>query len=244
MPAVLRGVDVEEHLNARLPLEIPFTDEKGMRVPLARHVATGRPVVLYLGYYRCPMLCDKVLDGVIQALRATRLAPGRDFEVVTVSIDPRETPALARAKKQAYVRSWGVEGASQGWHALTGEAPAIATLARALGFRYTYDSQQEQYAHPAVFYVVTPEGRIARYHYGVLYDPSTVRLSIIEASEGRAGTSLDRLILACYHYDPATGTYAPAAIKLMRIGGVLTVLLLGTALSILWVRDMRRHRTA
>ena len=244
LPKQLEGVGITEHPNAQLPLEATFTDDGGRPVRLGDLFRDGRPVVLALVYYRCPMLCNLVLDGMARALQGVDLEPGKDFELVAVSIDPRETPTLARAKKQNYVKAYGKPQTAAGWHFLTGPQPSITRVAQAVGFGYQYDAERNEYAHGAAFYVVTPDGRISRYLYGVQHEPRTVELSLVEASEGRIGTTIDRLILTCYHYDAASGSYVPAAVKLMRIGALLTLAALGMGLSLLWVRDRRRHRTA
>jgi protein SCO1/2 len=241
-PEPLVGVGIDEHLDAALPLDATFRDERGAEVPLGAYFRRDRPVVLALVYYRCPMLCNLVLNGLSSAVREVGLDPEQDFDVVAISIDPTESPALAAAKKQAYARA--VEGAGSRWHFLTGSAESIARVADTVGFRFRYDEERGEYAHQAAVYVATPDGRLSRYLYGVRYEPRDLRLALVEAGQGRVGSSFDRVFLACYHWDALRGTYAPDAVKLMRIGGGLTVLLLGGLLAALWLRDAGAHRTA
>ncbi len=244
VPADLEGVDVIEHPDAALPLELVFQDERGEPVALGQYFHKDRPVLLVLGYYECPMLCTLVLNGLVDALNDIDWVPGEQFEIVTLSIDPGETPKLAAWKKQNYLEAYGRPAAAAGWHFLTGRETQIRQLADALGFGYRYVEQRDEYAHPAVLFIATPEGRIARYLYGVSYEPRTLRLSLVEASRGKIGTTLDRVLLYCYHYDSTAGRYAPVAVNIMRAGGAISVALLGGFLAWLWVRDVRRRRTA
>ena len=217
-----------------------FRDETGSEVTLGRYFQQGKPVVLTLGYYECPMLCNLVLNGVVESLKALPFTPGEEFEIVSVSIDPLETPDLASAKKARYVEAYGKEGASESWHFLTGSEENARALADAVGFHYNYVPEKDEYAHPAVIFVATPDGRTARYLYGVRYDPKTLRLSLVEAAEGKVGSTIDRVLLYCFHYDAAAGTYVPAALNLMRAGGLVTMLLLGLLLLYYWRRDPSR----
>jgi protein SCO1/2 len=242
VPPVLREVGVTEHPDAKLPLDLPFTDEAGRPVRLSDFLAPRRPLILTLNYYRCPMLCTLELNGLTEGLRGLDWSIGREFDVVTVSIDPKETPALARAKKQSYLEGYRRAGAESGWHFLTGSAASIENLSQTLGFAATYDPETDQYAHPAVIFMVTPEGRVSRYLYGVRFEPKTLTLGLTEAAEGRIGSAWDRFVLYCYHYDSRQGRYALAAMKLMRAGGVATVLIFGAVLSGLWLRERRRTR--
>lgn len=243
-PPELAGVDVEERLDAALPLGQEFLDETGRAARLADYFDGERPVILTLNYYECPMLCTLVLNGLADALREMDWVPGRQFEIVTVSIDPNETPSLAREKKATYLKAYGRDEAASGWHFLTGSEASIRALADATGFRYSYVERQDEWAHAAVIFVVTPDGRLSRYLYGVKFDPRTLRLSLVEASEGAIGSTLDRLILYCYHYDSEAGTYAPKALRIMQLGGLATVLVLGGLLLALWRREARRRETA
>jgi protein SCO1/2 len=236
-PPELRDVGVTQRLDEQLPLDLEFLDEAGGRVSLQDYFG-DRPVILSLVYYECPMLCTLVLNGLLRALRALAFNVGEEFEVLTVSFDPRETPALAAAKKENYVGEYGRPEAAQGWHFLTGEEPAIEALTRSVGFRYRYDVEKQQYAHAAAIVVITPQGRIARYFYGVEYSPRDLRFALIEASEERIGSPVDQLLLYCYQYDPSTGRYSAAVMNIIRLGGVLTVL--GVAVFV--IRSARRER--
>ncbi|HEX5041958.1 MAG TPA: SCO family protein [Candidatus Polarisedimenticolaceae bacterium] len=243
----LRGIEIVDRPDAPLPLEAPFRDEEGRQVPLGAYFQPGRPVLLALVYYNCPMLCTLVLNGVVDAVKEVGLDAGRDYDVVAVSIDPGETPELARAKRARYLQALGDPAASPRWHFLTGTEASIVQLADAVGFRYRWDEATRQYAHAAGIFVATPEGRLSRTFYGVKYPPRDLRLSLVEASRGKVGTSVDRVLLACYDWDRSSGRYGLAAMRLVRLGAVLTVVLLGGLLAALWRRDVRRsarHRTA
>jgi protein SCO1/2 len=237
---VLRDVGIDQRLGESLPLDLAFRDESGRDVRLGDYFGE-RPVIVSLVYYECPMLCTVVLNGLTKALRAMSLDAGRDFEIVTVSIDPRETPALAAEKKEGYVERYGREGAAGGWHFLTGEAEAIERLAEAIGFRYRYDPAIDQYAHGAGIVATTPEGRLARYFYGVEFSARDLRLGLVEASANRIGTVADQILLLCYHYDPETGRYGRVALLSVRVGGALTLLGLGGFLFTMWRRELRER---
>ncbi|HZN54613.1 MAG TPA: SCO family protein [Candidatus Polarisedimenticolaceae bacterium] len=240
VPRALAGVGVEEKLDARLPLALPFTDEAGRETTLGAYLRAGRPLVLTLNYYRCPMLCTLELNGLVEALRGLEWTPGEEFSVATVSIDPRETATLALEKRRSYLEDLGRPGAEAGWHFLTGPAASIDALTRAVGFAYRYDEGADQYGHAAAIVVVTPDGRVSRYLYGVRFDPRTLSLSLVEASRGAIGSAWDRFIIYCYHYDPARGSYALAALRVMRAAGALTVLVLGTIVGGFWLRERGR----
>lgn len=244
VPKETEGVGVTEHPGAVLPLELMFRDENGRDVRLKDYFAGSRPVILTLNYYRCPMLCTLQLNGLVDALRRMEWTPGRQFEIVTVSIDPLETPPLARLKKQNYMKEYGRPEAAKGWHFLTGREENIRRLAATVGFEYRYDRETDQYVHAAALFVCTPEGRVSRYLYGILYDPTTLRLSLVEAAEGRTRSTVDRILLYCFHYDSAKGRYAPAAMNLMRAGGVATVLILGGVLAAYWRREAARRKAS
>lgn len=243
LPADLKGVEIVEHPDAQVPLDLRFVDESGGEVTLRDYFQHGRPVILTLNYYRCPMLCTLILNGLVQGMKDMPWVPGNQFEVVTVSIDPNETPNLARGKKKTYLEDYGKPEAEGGWHFLTGRQPDIRRLANAVGFGYAYIPERDEFAHGAAIFLLTPEGRISRTLYGVQFDGPTLRLALVEASQGRIGSVLDRFILYCYHYDATAGKYAPAALKIMQVGGGLTVLLLGSVLASLWLRELR-HRPA
>jgi len=242
VPPALEEVGVEEHLDAKLPFDVEFVDERGNSVTLGSFFDGERPVILTLNYYRCPMLCGLQLNGVVEGLTGLDWSIGDQFEMVTVSIDPLETPTLAREKKQNYLKWYDREGAASGWHFLTGRQDDISRLAETVGFRYTYDEESKQYAHAAAIFVCTPDGRVARYLYGIEYPPKHLRLALLEASEGKIGNAIDQLILYCYHYDPSDRSYAPAAMNIMRLGGGATALVLGSSLVLFWARDFRRKR--
>lgn len=243
VPKALQRVGVEEKLDAPLPLQLPFKDDRGRDVTLGSYFKPGRPVILTLNYYRCPMLCTLELNGLVQGLKGLAWTPGDEFQIVTVSIDPNELPPLARAKKQTYLEDLGRPSADAGWHFLTGSAASVDALTKAVGFSYEYDKETDQYGHAAVIFLVSPEGRLTRYLYGVQFDTPTLKLGLVEASKGRIGSALDRFILYCYHYDSNQGHYALAAVKIMRVGGALTVLLLGSVIGGFWLRERKRHAT-
>ena len=240
MPRELARVGVEEKLDAALPLQLLFKDENGRDVSLGSYFRPGHPVVLTLNYYRCPMLCTLELNGLVSAMKGLAWTAGDEFNVVTLSFDPRETPALARAKQQSYVEDLGRPSAEVGWHFLTGSGASIEALTKAVGFSYEYDRQTDQYGHAAVVMLVTPEGRVARYLYGVRFEPATLKLALLEASKGKIGSTWERFILYCYHYDSGQGRYALAALSIMRVGGALTVLVLGCVIGTFWLRDRRK----
>lgn len=240
--AELEDVGITEHLGARLPLDAAFVDENGKAVRLGEFFGGDKPVVLSLVYFRCPMLCTLVLNGLVDGLKEMPLAPGADFEIVTISFDPRETPTLARLKKQNYVRELNRPGAADGWHFLTGREENIRKVTEAVGFRYRYVAETQQFAHAAAIYLVTPDGRLARYLYGVGFEPTTLRLGLVEASEGKMGSSLDRVLLYCFHYDPQAGRYTLAAVTIMRVGGGLVVVVLVIVLGVFWRAEARRRR--
>ena len=241
LPSQLEQVGVDEHPNATLPLDLTFVDEMGRTVRLGDYFDGSRPLILTLNYYECPMLCGLQLNGLAEGLKQVDWTIGDEFDVVTVSINPLETPALARQKRQNYLSYYGRGGAGS-WHFLTGRERDIRRLADTVGFHYAYDAEQKQYAHPAVLFVCTPDGRVARYLYGIEYPAKNLRLALLEASEGKIGSAIDRIVLYCYHYDPSSHRYAPVAMNIMRVGGGATVLLLGISLGLFWVRDSRRKR--
>jgi protein SCO1 len=238
-PQILRNVAIEQRLDRPLPLDLPFRDETGRAVRLREYFGK-RPVVLVLAYYNCPMLCTEVLNGLSSAMRVLTFDAGRDYEVVTVSFDPRDTPSDARAKKEPYVARYGRPTGAAGWHFLTGEPASIAGLTEAVGFRYAWDEKIGQFAHASAIYVATPDGRLSRYFYGIEYAPRDLRLALVEASRGKIGTPVDQLLLYCYHYDPAAGRYGAVVMNMVRVAGVAAVLLLTTFLTLMWRRDRRR----
>ena len=234
--ALLSQVGIDQKLNQQIPLDLSFRDEQGKTVKLAEYFGE-KPVILSLVYYQCPMLCTQVLNAVERGLTNVSLDMGKQFQVVTVSIDPRETPEMARTKKNMYVGLYGRAGAGEGWHFLTGEEAAIQQLAKAVGFRYAYDPQSGQFAHASGIMLLTPEGKISRYFYGVQYPSRDLRLGLVEASEGRIGTPVDQVLLYCFHYDPATGKYGMVIQNVIRGAGVLTVLIIGMMVFVLSRRE-------
>ena len=238
-PGILSKIHLDQHLDKQLPLDLPFTDETGRRVTLGDYFGK-RPVVLALVYYECPMLCTQILNGLVTALTVMNFEPGREFDVVAVSFNPREGPGLASQKKAAYLERYGRPHTAGGWHFLTGEEASIKALTEAVGFRYEYDDAIKQYAHGAAIEVITPKGHISKYFYGIEYSARDLRLGLIEASEERIGTPVDDFLLFCYHYDPATGKYGASVLRLVRLGGILTVLAFLSFLTI----SLRRERRA
>jgi protein SCO1/2 len=246
-PKRLNGIDVVEHLDRLLPLGLEFTDTSGRRVTLADYVHGERPVVFTLNYSDCPMLCSLQLSGLAAALGKLDRRLGVDFDVVTVSLNPAETTQRAHETEARYrtevatARGDAAGAAAPGWSFLTGSQAHIDALAEALGVRYGYNETRKEYVHPAVAVLSTPSGRISRYLYGIEYQPKTLSLSLVEAAEGKIGTSVDRLILYCFHYDENEGRYAPVAMNIMRVGGSLTALALGSFLGAYWLRQARRR---
>jgi protein SCO1/2 len=225
LPKALQAVSIDQKLSQQVPLDIVFKDENGQEVKLGEFFGK-RPVVLALVYYDCPMLCTLVLNGMTSAFRVLSFVPGDQYEVVTVSFDPRETPALAAAKKKIYVDYLADEkraGAMKGWHFLTGDEANIHRLTAAVGFRYHWDEATNQFAHASGIMVLTPEGRLAQYYYGIEYSPKDLRLGLVEASANKIGTPVDQLLLYCYHYDPATGKYGAVVMNMIRLGGLVTI---------------------
>ncbi|HSL18785.1 MAG TPA: SCO family protein [Methylomirabilota bacterium] len=242
VPEELQEVGVEEHLDAKLPLDLEFRDEHGQVVKLGDYFDGDKPVILTLNYYKCPMLCGLQLNGLLDGLKELEWTPGQEFELVTVSINPLETPALAAEKKQNYISRYGRPSAAKGWHFLTGREPEIRRLAETLGFGYTYDRSTGEYAHAAAIMVATPDARVARYLYGIEYPPRRLRLALLEASEGEIGNTLDQLIMYCFHYDPSSRRYSPVAMNIMRLGAGATAIVLGLTLGGYWLREARRRR--
>ncbi len=234
-------VALDQKLGAWVPLDVRFHDERGDTVTLGSFLKT-KPVVLALVYYECPMICTEVLNGMVKSFQNLNLTIGKDYDVVTVSINPRETPALAAGKKASYVKALGRPGAAGAWHFLTGEEPEIRRLAAAVGFRYVYDQATGQYAHPTGIMVLTPRGQLARYLYGVEYAPKDLKFALVEASQNTVGSPVDQVLLLCYKYDPMTGKYGLVLWNLLRLGGVLTVLAVGGIVTFFLMRERRMRR--
>ena len=240
LPQELENVDIQEKLGTTVSLDLEFTAENGYQVPLRQFFRSGKPVILNLVYYRCPMLCNLVLNGQTEAMKELAWTAGDQFEVVTISIDPQEQFNLAQAKKKWYLEIYGRPGAASGWHFLTDYQGNVARLAEQVGFSYKWDPRQEQWAHAAAIMLLTPDGRVSRYLYGVRYKERDLRLALAEASEGKLGTVGDKLLLFCFHYDPQAKSYVPFARNLMRAGGAASVAVLGMLLTFLWRRE--RHK--
>lgn len=232
-PELLKDVGIDQKLNDSIPLGLAFRDETGKMVELHQYFGRG-PVILTLVYYNCPMLCTQVLNGLNRSLKEIPMDVGKQFSVVTVSIDPTERPVLAAAKHELYTGIYGRPGAAQGWHFLTGDEANIKQLARAMGFRYAYDPDSKQFAHASAIFVLTPEGKLSRYFYGIQYPPRDLRLGLVEASEGEIGSAVDQLLLFCYHYDPQTGKYGLLISRIVRGAGALTVLVIGILIVLLY----------
>jgi len=235
-PPGLTNVGIEQHLDQQIQPDLTFRDESGKTVRLGDYFGK-RPMILNLVYYNCPMLCGEVLSGLTSALRVLRFDLGREFEVITVSFDPRETPQIAAEKKKQYLERYGRKGAEQGWHFLTGQQGAIAALTKSAGFQYEYDAKTDQFAHTTAIMLLTPRGKIAQYYYGVEYAPKDLRLGLIEASQNKIGNLVDQVLLYCYHYDPATGKYGAVIMTVVRLAGLATILSLGAFIAIMFRRD-------
>ena len=239
LPAAIREVGFDQNLNQMLPLDVAFTDETGARVKIGDYFGE-RPVVLSFVYYGCPMLCLQSLSSLASTLGVLAENPGEDFEVVSISIDPRETPALALEKKTHYVERSGKPSIGRGWHYLTGTEENIQRVTKAAGFRYVWDQATAQYAHPAGIVIATTEGKVSRYLFGIDYGPRDLRLGLLDASKEKIGSPLQRALLYCYHYDVATGRYSLAIMRIVRLAGAVTVFSLGTLIFV-WTRRERRQ---
>jgi protein SCO1/2 len=238
-PAILHNVGITQNLNAQIPPDLVFRDETGKSVRIGDFFGK-KPIVLSLVYFDCPALCTEVLNGELRTIKAISLDLGKDFEAVTVSFEPKDTPALAEAKRDVYIGQYGRPGATDHWHFLTGDRQSIDALTNAVGFQYAYDSSIRQYAHAAAILVLTPDGRIDRYFYGVIYPARDVRLGLVEASEGKIGTLTDHALLYCYQYDPMTGRYGVVVMNVLRAAGGLTVLILGIFMIMMFLRERTR----
>lgn len=239
--AITKDVTITDHTGAKLPLGLNFVDESGKTVTLGQYFQGKRPVVLQLGYYNCPMLCSYISQGLAASVKSISFTAGKDYELVFVSIDPKETPELAAQKKAAFLQDYGRD-AADGWHFLTGRQEQIQALAKADGFNYKWVESAGQYAHPAALTLCMPDGRISRYLYGVRFDPTTLRESLVEASNGQIGNTLDQVFLTCFRYDGHQGKYAWAAVGLMRIGGVLIMIIVGTVLTRMFLKERKQHQ--
>lgn len=238
-PREIQEVGLDEKLNTQVDPNLTFVDETGQTVALKEYFGKGRPIVLNLVYYSCPMLCGMVLQGVVSSLKQVPYVPGEEIEVVTISFDPKETAVLAAAKKNSILQDYARPGADKGWHVLVDKDGNAQKLAEQVGFRFKWDDETKQFAHPSVTMILTPEGRMSRYLPGIDYAQRDMRLALAEASQGKIGTISDRFMLYCYKYDPSARSYVMAASNTMKLGGVLIVLVLGATLIFFWRREMR-----
>jgi len=236
-PALLRSVGIDQKMGADVPLDLPFNDEAGRPVTLRQYF--GKPVILALVYYQCPSLCNMVLNGVLRSVKGLPMTAGDQFEIVAVSFDPRETPEMAAAKKASYIKGYDRAGSEKGWHFLTGVAASSRSLADAVGFHYAYDPLNNQYAHGSAIILLTPEGRVARYFYGIDYPARDVRLGLVEASNRHIASPVDAVLLYCYHYDPSNGKYGMVIMNALRLAGLATVAALAGFMIIMFRRDFR-----
>jgi protein SCO1 len=237
-PNVIKDIAFEQRLDAQVPLDLPFKDETGRDVHLGDYFGKDRPVILALVYYECPMLCTQVLNGLVTALRPLTFNVGQEFDIVAVSFDPGETPGLARDKKKAYVDDYNRPETAPGWHFLTGNQASIDKLTSVVGFKYRYDAGIDQFAHPAGLTVLTPQGRVSRYFFGIEYSSRDLRFGLVDASQQKIGTLADTMLMLCYHYDPSTGQYGLLTMRLLKAGGLLTMASMGT----FWIAMFRRER--
>jgi protein SCO1/2 len=232
-PPRLENVGIEQHLDGQVPADLTFRDETGQTVKLGDYFGK-KPLILNLVYYNCAMLCGEVLAGLTGAMRLVKFDIGNEFDVITVSFDPRETPEMAAAKKKDYLKRYGRPNAATGWHFLTGSAESVNALTKAVGFQYQFDPKSNQFAHATAIMVLTPQGRISRYFYGVDFPPKDLRMGLVEATEGRIGNPVDQILLYCYHYDPATGKYGAVISNILRLAAAATILILGGFLFIMF----------
>jgi len=239
-PEALKKVGIEQKMGVQVPMDLPFTDEFGQPATIRQYL--GKPVILALVYYQCPSLCDMILNGVVRSARSLPMTAGNEFDVVAVSFDPHETAEMAAAKKASYMKEYQRPGSERGWHFLTGPEASSRTLADTIGFHYAYDANTNQYAHASAILILTPEGRVTRYFYGIDYPARDVRLALVEASNHRIGSAIDQVMLYCYHWDPARGKYGLVIMNVLRISGFLTVGCLVAFMLVMFSRDFRASR--
>lgn len=244
LPPELEGIGIEVKPDAQLPLDAVFMDEEGQAVKLGQLFSSGKPTLLVLAYFRCPMLCGLVLNATVDGLKGVTWTPGDEFQVLTVSIDPRESPALAKEKEANLLEAYGRPHAAAGWHFLTGGKGSIDALADAVGFHYRYLPERNDFAHAAGIFVVKPDGRLSRTITGLQYEPRTLRLSLVEAADGKVGSVLDQVLLFCFHYDPKKGQYTPIVMNIVRLAGLATVLCLGGMVTFFLRQERRAQRLA
>lgn len=243
-PAELQDIDVEEHLGDYIPLDLQFMDDQGKTVVLGNYFNQNKPVILVLAYYECPMLCTLVLNGVTQSVDKLNMKLGKDYQILTVSIDPNENTALAAAKKQTYLNMLHQPVDSSGWIFMTGKQENIKKLADAIGFKYYYVKDRDEFAHPTIITLISDKGKISRYLYGIEYKTNDLKLGLLEAADGKVGTTLDRIILYCYHYDPNAKGYVVFATNVMKVGGVITLVILFGFFGFLWIKDNHKKPEA
>lgn len=236
-PEALKAVGIDQRLDSQIPLDAAFRNQRGETVTIGS-LLRRRPAILTLVYYECPMLCTMILNGTLRTIRALEMTAGRDYDIITLSFDPSETPEIARRKREEYLERYHRPEAEQGWHFLVGEEANIRKVAEAAGFRYQRDPGTNQWAHASAIMVLTPEGRLSRYFYGVEYSARDLRLGLVEAAAGKIGTAVDQILLYCFHYDPATGKYSLAVLNTLRGAAALTVL----ALAGFWFKQYRNNR--
>lgn len=241
-PGILKEIGVDQKLDNQVPLNLEFKDEHGNTVTLGQYAGKNRPIVLSLVYYECPMLCNQVLNGLTRSLKMLEDVPmlaGKDFEIVTMSFDPEEGPELALEKKNNYIKQLDQAGAEDHWHWLTGEEDNVKEVADSVGFRYAWDEKQQQYAHASAIFLLTPDGKVSRYFFGIEYSPKDMRLGLAEASDGNIGGPIEKILLYCYHYDATLGKYSVMVMKLIQVGGVLTLLALGSFMFVMLRKDFK-----
>ena len=241
-PNPVPDVGIDQKLDAQIPLDLEFRDETGATVKLGDYFRKDTAVILSLVYYECPMLCNETLIGMNEAFRELKFTIGDEYEVLTVSFDPKETPDLAAAKKKVHLEQYGRSGSEQGWHFLVGPPESIDELTETVGFRYEYDEETGLFAHGSAIMVVTPDGRVSKYFYGIEFDPDALRLALVDASRKKIGTLVDQLLLLCYHYDPTTGQYSLFVVRLLRVAGILTVAVIAVGILLLSRRSRRAGR--
>jgi protein SCO1/2 len=242
VPELLSRVGIDQKLGSQVPLDLPFTDETGRSVKLGDYFGS-RPVVLTLVYYECPMLCTQVLNGAVSAFKTLNFTVGQEFDVLTISFNPKDTTALAGRKKTTYIAKYGRPQAASGWHFLTGAQTSIDALAKSVGFRYVFDAATQQYVHASAIMILTPQGRVSKYFYGIEYAPRDIRLGLIEASNGKIGNPVDQVLLYCYHYDPSAGTYSMVVMNVLRLGGLATIVIIGGSIAVMLSRERRKPKS-
>lgn len=246
LPETLKKIGIEQKLGGQMPMETVFKDESGNAVKLGDYFNKGRPVILAFVYYECPMLCNEVLNGLTGTLKGISFDAGKDFDVVAISFDARENekPDLAKNKKDSYMTRYGRPGTEKGWHFLTGTKESVEAATKAAGFGFEWDEKSNQFAHAGAIMITTPDGRLARYFYGIDYSPKDVKFGIMESAESKVGNAAEQLLLYCYHYDPSTGKYGLAVLRVMRMGAVLTILGMGLMGFVFWRRNKVKSEKA